>query len=87
MGLLGGSKSKISKSLLENCIKWHIIENSSFCGGVGACAASFLDLDPPNNPTSHYGACHFGYNLSLRILCKFFSDYYSFETFWLAPQY
>ena len=24
-----------------------------------------LDLDPPNNPTSHYGACHFGYNLAL----------------------
>ena len=27
-----------------------------------------LDLDPPNNPTSHYGACHFGYNLALRII-------------------
>ena len=26
-----------------------------------------LDLDPPNNPTSHYGACHFGYNLALNI--------------------
>ena len=25
-----------------------------------------LDLDPPNNPTSHYGACHFGYSLALR---------------------
>ena len=24
-----------------------------------------LDLDPPNNPTSHSGACHFGYNLAL----------------------
>jgi len=24
-----------------------------------------LDLDPPNNPTSHYSACHFGYNLVL----------------------
>ena len=24
-----------------------------------------LDLDPPNNPTSHYGVCHFGYNLAL----------------------
>ena len=24
-----------------------------------------LDLNPPNNPTSHYGACHFGYNLAL----------------------
>ena len=24
-----------------------------------------LDLDPPHNPTSHYGACHFGYNLAL----------------------
>ena len=27
-----------------------------------------LDLDPPNNPTSHYGACHFGYSLALRAL-------------------
>ena len=26
-----------------------------------------LDLDPPNNPISHYGACHFGYNLALSI--------------------
>ena len=25
-----------------------------------------LDLDPPNNPTSHYGACHFVYNLALK---------------------
>ena len=24
-------------------IKWHIIENSSFGGGVGACAASFFE--------------------------------------------
>ena len=24
-----------------------------------------LDLDPPTNPTSHYDACHFGYNLAL----------------------
>ena len=24
-----------------------------------------LDLDPTNNPTSHYDACHFGYNLAL----------------------
>jgi len=23
-------------------------------------------LDPPNNPPSHYGACHFGYNIALR---------------------
>ena len=52
----------------------HFLQNSSFCGGVGAgaCALSFLskdfeilDFDPPNNPTSHYGACHFGYNLAL----------------------
>jgi len=27
----------------DRCIKWHIIENSSFCGGVGACAASFFE--------------------------------------------
>ena len=27
-----------------------------------------LDLDPPNNPTSHYGACHFGYSLALNIV-------------------
>ena len=24
-----------------------------------------MDFDPPNNPTPHYGACHFGYNLTL----------------------
>ena len=24
-----------------------------------------LDLDPPNNHTYHYGACHFGYHLAL----------------------
>ena len=32
------------------------------------CGKDFeiLDLDPPNNPTTHYGACHFGYNLALR---------------------
>ena len=48
--------------------------NSSFCGGVWACAASFstkdfeiLDLDPPNSPTSYYGACHFGYNIALMV--------------------
>ena len=27
-----------------------------------------LDLDPPNNPTSHYGACHFGYSLALSTI-------------------
>ena len=57
MGLLGGSKSKISKSLLENeaaqapippqndefSIMCHLIQNSSFCGGVGACASSFFE--------------------------------------------
>ena len=26
-----------------------------------------LDLDPPNNPTSHYDACHFGYSLALKV--------------------
>ena len=26
-----------------------------------------FDFDPPNNLTSHYGACHFGYNLALKI--------------------
>ena len=26
----------------------------------------YFDLDPPNNLTSHYGACHFGYNLALK---------------------
>ena len=29
-----------------------------------------LDLDPPINATSHYGACHFSYNLALNALCK-----------------
>ena len=27
---------------------------------------AILDFDPPNNPTSHYGAYHFGYNLALK---------------------
>ena len=42
-----------------------------------------LDLDPPNNPTSHYGACHFGYNLALKgiirdlILLKLSKDFTS----------
>ena len=27
-----------------------------------------LDFDPPYNPTSYYCACHFGYNLALRII-------------------
>ena len=34
-----------------------------------------LDLDPPNYPTSHYDACHFGYNLALNhflILIMYF---------------
>ena len=52
----------------------NLIENSSLCGGVeGLVLLHFsskdfeiLDLDPPNNPTSHYGACHFGYNLALK---------------------
>ena len=26
-----------------------------------------LDLDPPNNPTSHYDACHFEYNIALKV--------------------
>ena len=30
----------------------------------------FLDLDPTNNPTSHHGACHFGYNLALKTTHK-----------------
>jgi len=29
-----------------------------------------LDLDPPNNPTSQYGACHFGYILALVMNIK-----------------
>ena len=65
---------------------WHIIENSSFCGRVGACAASFtskdfeiLDLNPPNNPTSHYGACHFGYSLALNEILAIYSLYLSFH--------
>ena len=26
-----------------------------------------FDLDPPTNPKSHYGACHFGYSLALSL--------------------
>ena len=64
----------------------HLIENLSFCGGVGACAASFfeqsfkkLDFNPPNNPTSHYGACHFGYNLALNLRKSFKPKKYQLE--------
>ena len=32
-----------------------------------------LDLDPPINAISHYGACHFRYNLAL-ILGEIFYD-------------
>ena len=55
----------------------YLIENSSFYGRVGARRAplhfsskdfEILDLDPPNNPTSHYDACHFGFNLALKII-------------------
>ena len=49
-------------------------KNSSFCGGVRLVPHHFsskdfeiLDLDPPTNPTSHYGACHFGYSLALSL--------------------
>ena len=31
-------------------------QNDEFC---------ILDSNPPKNPTSHYGACHFGYNVAL----------------------
>ena len=27
-----------------------------------------LDIDPPNNPTSHYSACHFGYSVALKLV-------------------
>ena len=40
------------------------MENSSFCV-ASSKDFEILDLDPPNNHTSHYGACHFGYNLAL----------------------
>ena len=40
--------------------------DASFFGGIGACAPSFfekgikfLDLGPPINDISHYGACPF----------------------------
>ena len=41
--------------------------------GKGLCRTIFqadfeiLDLNPPNNPTSHYGVCHFGYSLTLNV--------------------
>ena len=34
-----------------------------------------LDLDPPNNPTSHYGACHFGYYLALKYWYSTWNSY------------
>ena len=48
----------------EFSIKWHIIQNSFLFLSKNF---EILDFDPPNNPTSHYGACHFGYNLALII--------------------
>ena len=33
-----------------------------------------LDLDPSNNPTSHYGACHFGYSFPLKFNRPYNSD-------------
>ena len=50
VALIGGSKSKMSNSLLHFSSKEFEI----------------LDLDPPINATSYYGACHFRYNLALR---------------------
>ena len=35
-----GEKSTCLKLLFSEC---HIIENLSFCGGVGACAVSFFE--------------------------------------------
>ena len=41
--------------------------------GRGLCRVIFRadfeirNLDLPNNPTSHYGACHFGYSLALSL--------------------
>ena len=39
-----------------------------------------LDLDPPNNPTSHYGACHFGYSLALKDINGSTLDVFVFFT-------
>ena len=41
--------------------KSHIIMRADF---------EILNLDPANNPTSHYGACHFGYNLARLPIAK-----------------
>ena len=47
----------------EFSIKWHIIH----CRFIFLSKDfEILDFDPPHNPTSHYGACHFGYNLALK---------------------
>ena len=74
VGLLGGSQSKISKSLLKKwsgtspypTTKWRIFYYVPLY--FSSKDFEILDLDPPNNPTSHYGACHFGYNLPLKQL-------------------
>ena len=42
-----------------------------------------LDLDPPNNPTSHYGACHFGYNLALKEFVLIFNLGKVFLDYWI----
>ena len=41
-----------------------------------------LDLDPPNNPTSNYGACHFGYNLALNTILGHFEA----NAFWFSEK-
>ena len=45
-----------------------------------------LDFDPPNNPISHYGACHFGYNLALKGEFSIFIDFFFKGPIKTAPQ-
>ena len=40
-----------------------------------------LDLDPPINATSHYGACHFRYNFALNQFFVYLKDFFYDDPF------
>lgn len=58
----------------------HLTQNQSSVVGQGLAPLHFsnkefeiLELDPPINSTSHYGACYFRYNLALRFPFQIYS--------------
>ena len=48
----------------------HKMTNFVLCATFSSKDFEILDFDPPNNPTSHYGACYFGYNLALNTFLR-----------------